>query len=80
MRELADQVVEDIRRRAVPSSASTQGAYAPFDTTTRIRKLAEPTYDPAVVADTALALLAALADERPIRLLGVRAEMTPPPS
>ncbi len=52
--------------------------FAPFFTTTRIRKLAEPTYDPAVIADTALALLAALADERPIRLLGVRAEMTPP--
>jgi DNA polymerase-4 len=52
--------------------------FAPFFTTNRIRKLAEPTFDPAVISETALDLLQALGDERPIRLLGVRAEMVPP--
>ena len=81
VRTLAEQVVADIRREGRPCArVHLKVRFAPFDTTTRIRKLAEPTYDPAVIADTALALLAALADERPIRLLGVRAEMTPPPS
>jgi DNA polymerase-4 len=44
----------------------------------RSRKLPEPTSDAASIARTALELLAALGDDRPIRLLGVRAEMVPP--
>jgi DNA polymerase-4 len=52
--------------------------FAPFFTFTRVRKLAEPTYDPAVIAGTALDLLRAMDDDRPVRLLGVRAEMVPP--
>ena len=52
--------------------------FAPFDTVTRIRKLPEPTYDASVIAQTAFDLLHRLDDERPIRLLGVRAEMVPP--
>lgn len=52
--------------------------FAPFFTVTRVRKLAEPTLDPAVIAATALELLARLEDDRPIRLLGVRGEMVPP--
>jgi DNA polymerase-4 len=52
--------------------------FAPFFTVTRVRKLAEPTYDPAVIEATARDLLAGLDDDRPIRLLGVRAEMVPP--
>ena len=47
-------------------------------TAKKVRKLAGPTMDPDVVADTALALFDALGDERPVRLLGVRAEMEPP--
>lgn len=52
--------------------------FAPFFTFTRVRKLPKPTYDAAVIAQTALALLAQLDDDRPIRLLGIRAEMAPP--
>ncbi len=53
--------------------------FAPFFTVNRSRTLSEPTTDPTVIAATALDLLHALGDDRPIRLLGVRAEMTPPP-
>jgi DNA polymerase-4 len=52
--------------------------FKPFFTVNRSRKLPEPTYDPTTIAATALALLAGLEDDRPIRLLGVRAEMEPP--
>jgi DNA polymerase-4 len=77
--ELAGQVVEDIRaegRACVRVHLKVR--FAPFFTATRVRKLAEPTYDPVVIAGTARALLDGLDDDRPIRLLGVRAEMEPP--
>ena len=50
----------------------------PFDTVNRSRKLTEPTSDAGTIADTALDLYRRLADERPVRLLGIRAEMVPP--
>lgn len=76
---LAEQVVADIRREGrACQRVHLKVRFAPFLTRTRVRKLAEPTFDPAVVAATALDLLTGLADERPIRLLGVRAEMVPP--
>ncbi len=81
MRTLARQVVADVEaegRRAVRVFLKVR--FAPFFTFQRSRKLAEPTYDPDVLADTALDLLALLDDDRPIRLLGVRAEMEPPPT
>ena len=52
--------------------------FAPFFTFTRIRKLPEPTFDAGIISATALELLSRLEDDRPIRLLGVRAEMVPP--
>jgi DNA polymerase-4 len=52
--------------------------FVPFFTYNRIRKLPEPTFDAALIAQTVQELLAKLADERPIRLLGIRAEMTEP--
>jgi DNA polymerase-4 len=52
--------------------------YAPFETHTRSRTLPEPTADPDTVVDAALDLLAAQGHDRPVRLLGVRAEMTEP--
>ena len=52
--------------------------FAPFFTHTKVRKLAGPTMDPAIIAKTALALFDALEDDRRVRLLGVRAEMEPP--
>jgi DNA polymerase-4 len=76
---LASQVVEDIRREGRPCArVHLKVRFAPFFTTNRIRKLAEPTYDADLIASTALDLLRGLEDDRPIRLLGVRAEMVPP--
>ncbi|WP_027863392.1 DNA polymerase IV [Marmoricola sp. URHB0036] len=79
IRSLADQVVADIRGEGRPClRVHLKVRFAPFFTTNRSRKLAEPTFDSAVIADAALGLLRKLADDRPIRLLGVRAEMVPP--
>jgi DNA polymerase-4 len=71
--------VEDIRREGrACTRVHLKVRFAPFFTVTRIRKLSEPTYDEAVIAQVALELLHRLDDDRPIRLLGVRAEMVPP--
>ena len=79
VRDLADQVVTDILREQRPCArVHLKVRFAPFFTVTRIRKLPEPTFDAAVIAGTALELLTKLDDHRPIRLLGVRAEMVPP--
>jgi DNA polymerase-4 len=79
VRSLALQVVDDIRREErACQRVFLKVRFAPFFTTNRVRKLAEPTFDAEVIAQTALDLLVALADDRPIRLLGVRAEMVPP--
>ena len=79
IRSLADQVVEDIRREGrACMRVHLKVRFAPFFTTNRSRKLSEPTFDSAVIADAALGLLRKLEDDRPIRLLGVRAEMVPP--
>ncbi len=79
LRALAEQVVADIRKEGRPCArVHLKVRFKPFFTTTRIRKLPEPTYDPDVIAGTAAALLRALEDDRPIRLLGIRAEMVPP--
>ncbi len=79
VRSLARQVVEDIRgegRECVRVHLKVR--FAPFFTVNRSRKLAGPTFDADVIADTALDLLRVLDDARPVRLLGVRAEMVPP--
>ncbi len=79
IRSLARQVVEDINGEGRECArVHLKVRFAPFFTVNRSRKLAEPTSDPDVIADTALDLLRVLADDRPIRLLGVRAEMVPP--
>ena len=79
IQRLAGQVVADIRAEGrACARVHLKVRFAPFFTVTRVRKLAEPTSDPAVIGSTALALLTALEDRRPIRLLGVRAEMVPP--
>jgi DNA polymerase-4 len=80
VRDLSVQVVEDIRREGRPCArVHLKARFAPFFTVTRSRKLPAPTYDAALIAQTALDLLDRLEDDRPLRLLGVRAEMTPPP-
>lgn len=76
---LAEQVVRDIAAEGRPCRrVHLKVRFAPFSTVARSRKLAEPTYDAGVLGDTALDLLRGLEDQRPIRLLGVRAEMVPP--
>ena len=79
VRALADRVVEDLRAEGRPCArVHFKVRFAPFFTFTRVRKLAEPTFDPAVLTRTALDLLARLEDDRPVRLLGVRGEVVPP--
>jgi DNA polymerase-4 len=79
IRALAGQVVQDIRREErACARVHLKVRFAPFFTFNRSRKLAEPTFDPAAIAETALDLLRRLEDDRPIRLLGLRAEMVPP--
>jgi DNA polymerase-4 len=76
---LAAQVIEDIRNEdRACERVHLKVRFAPFFTLNRSRKLTEPTFDPAVLAGTALDLLRKLEDDRPIRLLGLRAEMVPP--
>ncbi len=79
LRALADQVVQDLRREdRACVRVHLKVRFAPFFTVTRVRKLPEPTYDPGVITQTAQEMLTKLDDPRPIRLLGVRAEMEPP--
>lgn len=79
VRSLAQQVVDDIRAEGrACARVHLKVRFAPFFTVNRSRKLAEPTWDPAVIAATALDLHRRLEDDRPVRLLGVRAEMVPP--
>jgi DNA polymerase-4 len=79
VRELARQVGEDIGREERPCArVHLKVRFAPFFTVQRSRKLPAPTYDAEQIAATALELLDGLDDHRPIRLLGVRAEMVPP--
>jgi DNA polymerase-4 len=79
LRELADRVIEDLTKEGrAATRVHLKVRFAPFFTHTKVRKLAGPTMDPAVIAETALALFDALDDDRPVRLLGVRAEMEPP--
>ncbi|CAA9369732.1 MAG: DNA polymerase-like protein MT3142 [uncultured Nocardioides sp.] len=77
--ELAVRVVEDVRAEDRPvQRVFLKVRFAPFFTFTKVRKLAEPTYDAALIARTAYDLYTALDDSRPVRLLGVRGEMVPP--
>jgi DNA polymerase IV len=79
LRTLAEQVTEDLHREGrACARVHLKVRFAPFFTKTRVRKLPEPTYNAAAIAQTALDLLHGLEDDRPIRLLGVRGEMVPP--
>ena len=76
---LAARVSADIRAEGRPARrVHLKVRFAPFFTVLRSRTLPEPTYDAGVLAATALALYERLDDPRPVRLLGVRAEMTEP--
>jgi len=73
-RELAREVVDAGREIA---RVAVKVRFAPFFTQTRIMKLRPgPTTDPEVFAGAALTVLDLFALDRPVRLLGVRAELT----
>ena len=79
LRELAGRVIMDLTTEGrAATRVHLKVRFAPFFTHTKVRKLSGPTMDPAVIAETALSLFDALADDRPVRLLGVRAEMVAP--
>jgi nucleotidyltransferase/DNA polymerase involved in DNA repair len=73
---LARQVAEEIapeRRPAIRVIVKVR--YAPFFSHTRGQTLAEPTAAGEVIAEAALAALDRFSEHRPVRLLGVRAEL-----
>jgi DNA polymerase-4 len=73
--EVTESVVAEGRR---VTHVSVKVRTATFFTSTRISKLAEPTTDPAVVAQGALRVLERFELTRPVRLLGVRVVLEPP--
>jgi nucleotidyltransferase/DNA polymerase involved in DNA repair len=79
---LAGRVVDDVVAEGRPVvRVVVKVRYRPFFTSTHGRALAEPTQDAAAIEAAALAALDMFEDrQRPVRLLGVRAEMTPPPA
>jgi len=79
LRRIAFEVVSDVEpsKRAI-THVGIKVRFVPFFTTTRVHKLSEPTTDPETVAVTAASLLDRLELGRPIRLLGVRVELTEP--
>ena len=78
VRDLVARVLEDVAAEGRPVVGLTlKVRYAPFTTTTYGRKI-PGTSDPAEVLARALDLLAKVEPGRPIRLLGLRAEMTMP--
>jgi DNA polymerase-4 len=80
VRRLAGQVSADVGPEGRPVVRLTlKVRYAPFFTKTHSRKLPSPTDDAAEVSRAAVELATRLEPGRPVRLLGLRAEMTAPP-
>ncbi|WP_028048158.1 DNA polymerase IV [Cellulomonas sp. URHD0024] len=78
LRTLTHDVLEDVAQDGRPVvRVALKVRYAPFVTRSMARKLQEPTNEPATVIEAVLALADSLED-REIRLLGVRAEMSMP--
>ncbi|MGI8522198.1 MAG: DNA polymerase IV [Nocardioides sp.] len=81
VRTLTRRVLDDIDREGRPAArVGIKVRFRPFITVSRSLTLPEPSNDPAVLADAAVSLLDRVERDRPVRLLGVRLEMTPPPS
>jgi DNA polymerase-4 len=77
--ELVGEVLADITREGRPAVRLTlKIRYKPFFTKTFSRTLPEPTTDAVEILAQALALTAKREVDRPIRLLGLRLEMTMP--
>ena len=78
VRELTARVLEDVVAEGRPVVGLTlKVRYAPFVTKTHARKLPE-TFDRDEILAQALDLAAGIEADRPIRLLGLRAEMAMP--
>jgi DNA polymerase-4 len=79
VRRITRRVVVDIDREGrLAWRVGLKLRYRPFDTISRSHKLPEPTNDPGVLADEAVALLGRVEKNRPVRLIGVRLEMVEP--
>ncbi len=77
VRTLTTRVVEDIDREGRPAArVGIKVRYRPFFTVSRSLTLPAPSNDPGVLADAAVSLLDRVERDRPVRLLGVRLEMT----
>jgi DNA polymerase-4 len=75
IRELTREVVDDVRKDGRPvSRVVVKVRFAPFFTSTHGAPLAEPSVDPAAIEAAALQALGRFELDRPVRLLGVRAE------
>ncbi|NHC24186.1 DNA polymerase IV, partial [Nocardioides sp. IC4_145] len=80
VRRLARAATVDIDAAGRPAArVGIKVRYRPFFTISRSRTLPAPTNDPDVLADAAAGLLDRVERDRPVRLLGVRLEMVPPP-
>lgn len=78
VRELAERVLDDVRAEGRPVVGLTlKVRYAPFVTTTRARKIPTTSDRDEILAEV-LHLAAEIEPERPIRLLGLLAEMVMP--
>ncbi len=79
--KLATRVAEDLHEEGRPAARIVvKVRFAPFDTHTHGVGLDQPSMDPAAVEAGALRALDRFEIDRPVRLLGVRAEMVPPGS
>jgi DNA polymerase IV len=73
---LARRVAEDVRAEGRPAArVGVKVRFAPFTTKTRSMTLPEPTSDSAALEAAALAVLERFSPGRPVRLVGVRAEL-----
>jgi DNA polymerase IV len=75
---LARRVAQDVVEEGRPvTRVAVKVRFPSFFTTTRSKALAEPTQDAATIEQAARAILDELEIDRPVRLLGVRAEFVP---
>jgi DNA polymerase-4 len=75
---IARELVADLPEGREVIRVTVKVRFAPFFTSTHAVKLAEPTVDPGEIATGALEALGRFELDRPVRLLGVRAEFTEP--
>ncbi|MGE5461563.1 MAG: DNA polymerase IV [Solirubrobacterales bacterium] len=76
---LARELLEDLREEARPAvRVVVKVRFAPFFTSTHGVRVDPPTLEAAAIEAAALAALAKFELDRPVRLLGVRAELAPP--